>query len=137
MMAALLGPDDVSDQLEDQSRDKSLSELAKSDLGKSLEPYDRKMELVAGAARRDHMQWDTELRQRGSMAILTYLNQLRIDARALSLQARWQIARHDWPQARYTLQTGFSMCDQFNDHPVLVQGLVQCGILDVLLDRVE
>jgi len=137
MIAALAAPNSFSEEIFDRYRDMSMADLAKVDLAKELEPYKTKMEIVASAARRDHAEWETNLRERGALTMLTYLNPMRPFIRVLCLKSRWQIARHDWEGACYTLQTGFAICDQLNDHPALIQGLVQCGMLDALIERLE
>jgi hypothetical protein len=141
LSAARIGPDpkaaeELTSKFYDKFRVLPTDQLAKADVAGALQPFAERLEVLDIAARREEARWDTTLREQGAAAQLPFLNDMRINARILSLKASWQIARHDWPAARRTLQTAFAMARHMNDHPLLIHGLIEAGITDLFLDRV-
>lgn len=142
LLAARLGPDqkaagDIVQEALDKYREMPLDQLAHGDLENVLSRFTTRMKYIDMAARREQAIFDFTLRQEGFSALLPYLNDMRTNANLLGLKARLQIARDDWEGAAQTFQTGFSMCQQLNDHAVLVQGLVETGMADLLLTRLR
>jgi hypothetical protein len=141
LAAGRVGPDakaadEITGKLGDRFREMSLEKLAEENVGGALNPFSERLALIDIAARREDAVWETTLRDQGANAPLAFLNDMRINARLLSLKARWQIARGDWAGAERTLQTALSMAYQMNNRAVLIQALVEVGIVDLLLDRV-
>ncbi|HEY8747306.1 MAG TPA: hypothetical protein VIM11_04985 [Tepidisphaeraceae bacterium] len=141
LAASRVGPDpkaadELSGRLGDRFRDLPMDQLAASDLVSALQPFAERLDMLDLAARREDARWESTIRDWGAVASLAYLTDMRVNARILSLKARGQIARHDWKAAHHTLQTAFSMAHQMNDRAVLIQGLIETGIADLLLDRI-
>jgi len=141
LAAARVGPDpkaadNLTSKAGERFRDLPLDQLARADVEGALKPFDERMRIIEVAARREDAVWESTLREQGAFPPLSYLNDMRINARLLSLMTRWQIARHDWDGAGRTLQTAFGMSQQMNNRALLVQGLIETGIADLLLDRV-
>jgi hypothetical protein len=141
LAAARIGPDpkaagDLTGKAGDRFRELPMDQLGRSDVEAALQPFAERLEVLDVAARREEAHWESTLREQGAAAPLSFLNDMRINARLLGIKARWQIARHDWAGADHTLQTAFGMAQQMNDRAVLIQGLIETGITDYFLDRV-
>ncbi|HEX4793982.1 MAG TPA: hypothetical protein VH370_09330 [Humisphaera sp.] len=104
---------------------------AKNILGQVAE----RLQYIELAARRQDVEWDVGLRERGANAWLPHLNDMRRLGGMLTLQAHTDMAQHDWAAANHTMQTGFAMARQLGSQPVLVQGLIETGIGEQLLAR--
>jgi hypothetical protein len=140
MIAARTGPDETanSEILERlELRDPPMEELAKLDIPKELQPFATRLNLIDIAARREEARWDTTVREQGNLLRLPYLNDMRTNANILSQLVRWQIARHDWDAANHSLQTGFAMAGHLKDRPLIIQGLVEVGMLSLECVRVR
>ena len=115
--------------------DLPISQLPIADAKDVLRQVAERLQYVELAARRQDVQWDVGLRERGANAWLPHLNDMRRLAGMLTLQAHADMAQHDWSAANHTIQTGFAMARQLGSQPVLVQGLIETGIGEQLLAR--
>ncbi|HEX4795069.1 MAG TPA: hypothetical protein VH370_14845 [Humisphaera sp.] len=125
-------PDDIDDLL-----GVPLKDLDTTKTRAALREYASALAQVRIAADRQQCQWDLPLRQEGINTLLPYLARVRQVARALALQSREQIADRRFDDAGQTLRTGFAMVHHLQNEGVLVQGLVEAGIADLLLARVS
>ena len=114
-----------------------LDRLPVADVERSLAEVAELLQVTDVAARRDEARWDSALREQGIWALLPYLNDMRALANVLAVRTRAQIARRDWAAAERGLQTGFAMARHLNDRAVLIQGLIQIGIAQLVLERVH
>jgi hypothetical protein len=87
------------------------------------------------AAHRQEAQWDYSLREDGIDALLPHLNDVRGLANLWSLQSRLHVLDNDWPAAARTITDGLSLARQLNRQAVEIQGLVEAGIADEMLER--
>jgi hypothetical protein len=112
-----------------------LDKLPREDVQKFLAPFAETFDLLQTGAMREEAHWDSTLRERGISTPLPYLNDMRAFANLLNLRCRLELARQDWPAALRTMQTLMGMARQLNEQPVLIQGLVEQGMLESMLHR--
>jgi hypothetical protein len=103
-----------------------------------LAEYAQTLRFIDLGARRREAEWDTGWREtqlRDNNKSLSYLNDLRHAQNLLAFRVRYQLSRGDWAGAEYTLQTGFSLAHHLGTEPLLIQGLVQVGLTELMLQR--
>jgi hypothetical protein len=104
---------------------------------KILATFNSSLREVELGARREYCHWELPTRSEGFSTLLPHLTDLRFLARLLSLQAKLQIAEHDFDHAAHTLQTSFGLAHHLNQDAFLIQMLVGGAISDMALKRVE
>jgi len=140
MIAARKVPDysnkDVYAKIDDLE-DLNLEDLRKKDKEAQdvLDQFSTSLEYVDLGARREEAQWDAGLRDLGARAMVSYLNDMRLLQNVLCVQYRLQLSRGDFNGAERSLQSAMAMSRQLSDHPLLVQGLVQCGFVELVMQR--
>jgi hypothetical protein len=112
-----------------------LDKLPREQVQKFLEPFTDTFDLLQIGSHRREAHWDSTLRDRGISAPLPYLNDMRGFANLLALQCRLELAHSDYAAALRTMQTLFAMGYQLREDPVLIQGLVEQGMLESMLTR--
>lgn len=91
--------------------------------------------LLAG--RRSECTWDPAFREQGFAALLPYLNSARVAAEFLSIQIKLEMKTGHFDNAVELLQAGFSLADNLEREPIMVQCLVAAGIRAIMFKDVR
>jgi hypothetical protein len=128
--AALLVPKDNEEQKELLNRYgvMPIDQLPRDQVTAALVEYEGVLAQLDTAARREYCRWEPAFREQKFGALLAHLGPLRDAARALSLNARVQIAEGKWDEAARSLQTGYALATHVQSDGALVQVLVGAAI---------
>jgi hypothetical protein len=91
------------------------------------------------AARLESADWATlsQLKVEGIFLLIPDVQQLRELAQVLKVKVRGEIARREFDNAIYTIQTMLSLARSFESHPTLIGYLVGLAIEGIALDVLE
>jgi hypothetical protein len=102
-----------------------LEKLPVAEAGHYLEQWKYNLNQLELGARRKTADWAYSLDVEDVVGIrLPDAQEMRLWAKLLALQARWQIAEHKPADAVRTLETGFSFSEQVGKAPFLINALV-------------
>jgi len=103
-----------------------------------LAKYDRTLDDLDLAARRETCDWQLPLGERDIISLLLpEVQRVRSFARLLVLQARLQTAEGRFDEAIRTLQTGYSMGRHIAAGPTLVNGLVGIAVCGIMSEQLR
>ena len=108
--------------------DAPLAQIASPDLDKYLGASDSVVKYLEIAGRRETCRWDLPLREQGFSTLLPHLAPLRRAARSVSVKARAELARGDFPAALRTLRSNFALARAMNEQAVMIQSLVATAV---------
>lgn len=116
------------------------SDLPRDEVRRFLDRYTSVFREIEFGARREQCNWGLDHRDQGVDLLLPEIQNTRILARLIALQARLAIAEGRWDQAWASIQTGFVLARHVGDGPSLIQGLVgvataqqMCRCLELLI----
>jgi hypothetical protein len=91
------------------------------------------------AARLDTVNWEitNQAKSAGVMLLLPDVQQMRMLTAVLKVRFRGELARGEFDNAIYTLQTMFTLARAFNEHPTLIGHLVGLALASISLQCVE
>lgn len=91
------------------------------------------------AARLDAVDWQitNQAKSEGVMLLLPDVQQMRMLIAVLKVRFRGELARGEFDNAVYTLQTMFALSRTFNEHPTLIGHLVGLALASISLQCVE
>lgn len=91
------------------------------------------------AARLDAVDWQLTLQAKndGIMLLLPDVQQMRMLIGVLKVRFRGELARGEFDNAHYTLQTMFALSRMFNEHPTLIGHLVGIAITTITMGCLE
>lgn len=112
------------------------AKIPRGDAERLIERFHGALREIELASRREYCQWDLPIRPEGFMTLLPYLSDMRYLGKLTALRARLQIAKGEFADAAYTLQTGFGMAQHLN-RDFIIQMLVGANIGQMMLDQVE
>lgn len=105
--------------------DLPLDKLPLDEIEKTLAPWSTVFAEIGFAVKREHCDWQLPIREQVPFTILLpEIQTLRALARALRLQARWQVAQRQYDDAVGTLATMYAMARHCGEGQTLIQGLV-------------
>ena len=88
-------------------------------------------------ARIEGVDWETNLRRDGAVALLPSLGKFRTLAQMLALEIRFDIKRHDWPAANDKLKTGYMLAKHLGEGETLIESMVGEAIEGIMNRCVE
>jgi hypothetical protein len=94
----------------------------------------RRLEDLEVASRRSTCDWDPANREQGYQALLPYLSYARMTAQMLSLQIKLDIKERRFDHAIEMLRAGFTLADNLQHEPIVVQCLVAASIREIFLN---
>ncbi|MCD6394670.1 MAG: hypothetical protein J7M40_14350, partial [Planctomycetes bacterium] len=112
----------------------SVDELPVKDVEAVVEKLETTFELLGRAARCRSCKWPHADKLSPP---IEFLSRMKTFTGILSLRTRLQIARRQYKDAAYTIQTGLGMARHIADGPTIVQALVGQATASVILRNVE
>jgi hypothetical protein len=119
-------PEDYA-KIEDEVRNKALSELTQADYDKVAKAFPFKPYWTALGARRPHAEWPFE-QDEGITALLPSLGTYRKIANRLNIDARWDVHEKRYADAVDKIRIGVTLGRHMGEGTTLIEGLVGVSI---------
>jgi hypothetical protein len=124
-------------ELLDDWRNAPLKDLPLDNVRDALRPFGPVLSEIKQAVRRRECDWQLEGRSEGAALVIPDVQGMRLFARIVALQARYEIAQGHFDAALQSLQIGYSLARHLGAGPTLIHVLVGVAIAGVINGQLE